>query len=131
METIRYTSDVKAKKEHRCNFCGEKIRVGETYCISTHKNDGELYDWRTHKHCSDLAVRLRMYDECIEGVTEDDFVGTVSSFHDGLMIEMFQPSEIQKYSDVIQQIRHVNFRDKLRYVIRHFIKIDKQNETVK
>jgi len=126
METLSYQKEVKANKEHRCNFCGDKIRKGETYYSSTHKHDGEVYEWKTHVHCANLADRLKMYENCDEGVTEDDFQETIHHFHDDLMIEQFPQVEIQKYSDVIQQLRHVNFRYKLMYVIRHFARLDKE-----
>lgn len=124
METITYQKDTKAIKEHRCNFCGEKINKGEVYNKSTHVNDGELYDWKTHKRCANIADRLKMYDNADEGLTQDDFMETIHQVHDDLLIIKFPKEEIQKYSDVIQQLRRVMFKDKLTYVIRHFIKID-------
>ena len=128
METLTYQTDTKAKKEHSCDFCGEKIRVGETYSKSTHKHEGSVYDWKTHKHCSDLATQMKMYDECEEGVTQDDFIEYVSSKHFDLLVGLFPEKEIQKYSDVIQQIRYVSFKQKLSYVIRHYAKLNKEQD---
>lgn len=124
METLSYQKEVKASREHRCNFCGEKIQVGEKYITSTHKYEGSIYDWKTHKYCADLASRLKMYENADEGVTEEDFQETIHSTHDDLLINMFPKDEIKKYSDVIQQLRHVKFRDKLFYVICHYARID-------
>jgi hypothetical protein len=89
METLSYQEEVKANKEHRCDFCFDKIKKGETYCTSTHKQDGEVYTWKTHKYCSEIASRLKMYDDCDEGVTADDFQEIIHHFHDDLMIEQF------------------------------------------
>ena len=72
METLSYTQR-KARKSHRCNFCSGEIEPGETYNISGHKYDGELYSWKSHIKCGDVANELRMFDDCDEGVTEDYF----------------------------------------------------------
>lgn len=126
VETLSGPTETKANKEHRCSFCAEKITVGEIYIKSTHKHDGEVYDWKAHKHCSDIAARLKMYDDAEDGVTDDHFQETIHCEHDDLLIKMFSEEDVKKYSDVIQQIRHVRFKDKLRYVIRHYAKIDKE-----
>lgn len=126
METLSYAKEVKANKDHRCNFCGEKIRKGEVYSTSTHKYDGRVYDWKTHKHCSDIATRLKMYDDADDGLTEDMFQETIHYVHDDLLITMIPNEERNKYTDIIQQLRCVQFRHKLSYVIRHYAKIDKE-----
>ena len=125
METISYQKEVKANKEHRCNFCCEKIRQGETYVTSTHKQYGTVYDWKTHKHCSEIASRLKMYDDCDEGLTEEGFQETIHSEYFDLLVTKFSKEDVTKYSDVIQQLRNVRFKDKLSYVIRHYARLDK------
>lgn len=127
METLSYQREVKASKEHRCNFCSEKIRQGEVYYSSTHKQDGEIYDWKTHLHCAKIANRLKMYADCDEGVGEGDFHDAINQAHNDLMIEKFPKEDIPKYREVIMQLRNVHFRDKLSYVIRHYACIDKIN----
>lgn len=127
MDTITSPHEVKASKEHQCNFCTEKIRVGEKYETSVHKCDGQIYPWKTHKHCSKIAIRLKMYDECDEGLTGDMFQETIHCVHDDIMIGMLPTDD--KYNDVKQQLRHVRFRDKLFYVIRYFSNIDKEPAT--
>ncbi len=122
METISSQKETKAIKIHRCDFCGEKIEVGQGYLKSTHKYDGEVYDWKTHKQCSDLADKLNMYEDADEGVTGDMFQETVSNFHDDILIEQLPKDEGRKYSDIIQQLRHVRWRDKLFFVMRHLNK---------
>lgn len=131
METLTYQHEVKAKKEHSCNFCGFKINVGEAYMKSTHKFDGDVYDWKTHKHCAEIAGRLKMYDDADEGVTGDAFCETIHCVHDDLLIDKlsFDKEQPQKFSDIIQQLRKVNFKDKLWYVIRYYNKLDKEAET--
>ena len=128
METLSYQKEVKANKEYRCNFCGEKIKKDEVYHSSTHKNDGTIYDWRTHIHCSNIASRLKLYDDCEDGLTEDAFQESIHGEHDDLLIALLPKGEHIKYSDIIQQLRHVQFRHKLSYVIRHYIKLDKPTQ---
>lgn len=131
METLTYQKEVRAIKEHSCNFCGTKINIGEVYMKSTHKHDGDVYDWKTHKYCAEIAERLKMYDDADEGVTMDDFMETIHCKHDDLLIDQlpFDKEQPQKFSDIIQQLRHVKFKDKLWYVIRYYKKLDKEGET--
>lgn len=125
METLSYQKEVKANKEHRCDFCFDKIKKGETYCTSTHKQDGEVYTWKTHKYCSEIASRLKMYDDCDEGVTADDFQETIHSKYFDLMLGQFSQDDIKKYSIAIQEFRNVYFKNKLMYVIQHYARLDK------
>ena len=123
METLSYQKEVKAKKEHRCSFCQSMIRVGMTYITSTHKQDGEVYDWKSHTYCDKIADKLNMYDdECDEGLTQDHFQERIHDTYMDLMLSKFPENEINKYSDVIQQLRRVMFHDKLMYVISKIIK---------
>lgn len=123
IETLRYATETKAIKEHICNFCGEKIRVGEIYLKSTHKRD-ELYDWKTHRYCSNLAAKLKMYDYADEGVTHDDFVETISEEFFTILHRMFSKEDIIKYGDAVIQLKNVRWHDKLWYVIRHYKKLE-------
>lgn len=129
METISNTKEVKANKDHKCDFCGERIPSGSKYFTSTHKQEGHVYDWKSHPYCSKLASRLNMYEDADEGVSADIFQETISSYHDDALIDLFPKDEINKYSDIIQQIRHVSFHYKLMYVIRHYGKLDKKEVT--
>lgn len=129
METLMNPTETKATKEHQCSFCGGKIHQKEIYVKSTHKNDGDVYDWKSHKYCSDLAIRLKMYDDCDEGLTMDDFMETICSKHDDILISQLPKNELSKYDDVIRQLRCVRWSDKLGYVIRYYAKIDKGIES--
>lgn len=126
METLTQPKETKAIKAHTCNFCSYKILKGDTYIKSTHIYDGQIYDWKTHKYCAEIATRLKMYDHCDEGLTQDDFMETIHCEHNNLMIKLLPEKELQNYSDIIQQLRRVNFRDKLWYVIRYYKKTNKE-----
>lgn len=62
-----------ARKQHRCDYCGNCINRGEKYEISTLRFEGELYEWKMHPECDDLASWLQDYIDPDEGITEDDF----------------------------------------------------------
>lgn len=132
MQTLLYPKETKSIKEHKCNFCAEKIIYGEVYIKSTHKFDGIIYGWKTHKHCANLAEKLKMYDYArdsgYEGVTTDFFMETINSEHDDLLINLIPNDEAKKYSDIIQQLRKVRFKDKLGYVIRYYKKLDNEKQ---
>ena len=128
MKTISDSKEVKARKEHRCNFCNERITIDTKYMKSTHIYDNQVYDWKTHKHCNKLATRMDMYEYCDEGVTMDDFMETISCKHSDILIGQITEDDRPKFGDIIQQFNWVLFRHKLWFVIRHFNKIDKELE---
>jgi hypothetical protein len=128
-EMIRSQTETKAKKDHVCNFCGFKIVSSEIYIKSTHVGDGEVYDWKSHKHCYYLCDRLKMHDnDDGEGITSSMFQETVDSAYDDIMIDIvrtFPKYEMEKQNIIIEQLKRVRWRDKLGHVLRHYLKIDK------
>lgn len=128
METIMPPTERKASKDHRCDFCGERIAAGDTYTISTHKHDGDIYDWKTHKYCSNLADKMNMYQDADEGVNQDSFMEHVSTKYYDLMIGLFPDREISKPSIILGQLRWVSFKQKLRFVIAHFATLEKMEK---
>jgi len=73
----------KARKEHTCDLCFEKINKGEVYNNSTVVY-GDIYEWKTHIRCEQIALKLKMYDD--EGLTgeifheciEDEYIALIS-----------------------------------------------------
>jgi len=126
IDTITNPTETKAKKEHSCNFCGEKIKVAEIYVKSTHVFDGQIYDWKSHKNCDYISNRLEMYKNAEDGVTDNIFVDWISEEHDSILENLLPDKESQKYSDIIRQLHKVKFLDKLGFVIRHYLKLDKE-----
>lgn len=55
METL---SDewVRARKQHRCELCGEPIEVGDRHRRWTGKDGGELLNGRYHEECMDVTT---------------------------------------------------------------------------
>lgn len=55
MPTILRETYPTAKKEHRCEFCCEKIAIGQKYVRQTNVYDGTIYDFVTHQECKEVA----------------------------------------------------------------------------
>lgn len=84
METIQYPTEIKAIKEHTCDFCLGKIEKNSRYIKSVYKHD-YIYTWRTHIHCSEIASKLKMYDNCDIGLTTNDFNECINEEYDNIM----------------------------------------------
>lgn len=75
------TSDVrKARKPHRCSFCGHLIPIGETYRDERIQGDGSVWTWKMHLHCERIANAIWAYahpDD--DGMRQDEFLDTVTT----------------------------------------------------
>lgn len=70
-----------ARKEHGCEFCGEKIAIGQKYVRQTNIYDGTIYDFVTHQECNEVADELRMYDDCDDsGLHGESFREELNSY---------------------------------------------------
>ena len=110
--------DLKAKKEHRCDYCSRKIQKLEIYEKSAIVNDGDLYTWKSHKSCSFLAKTLRMFEDANEGVSQDDFVENIRTEYENLLLNTLN-GEKDKFPEIVREIPKVNFNDMLSYVYRY------------
>lgn len=72
METLKSPKETKARKNHLCDWCNMDIAEGAIYFNSTHVSDGEIYNWKSHKHCLELVKEMNMIGS-YEGITSDDF----------------------------------------------------------
>lgn len=70
----------KARKEHTCNYCGEKIEKGETYRSAFLKDGGDVYQWKGHLRCNIIATKLWRYIDPDDGMQAEDFQGGCSEF---------------------------------------------------
>ena len=43
--------EVKAKKPHKCIWCGQAIEIGNTYCHEKSIYDGNFQNHKWHKEC--------------------------------------------------------------------------------
>jgi len=54
----------KARKEHQCIWCGEKILIGETYRREKSVYDGNMQDHKWHLECNlDAQEYFRKYGD--------------------------------------------------------------------
>ena len=70
----------KARKEHKCDLCGQKIQKGEIYHRWSGKYDGQMFDCKYHKVCQEIisaychAMNDNEYDEdCISDWLHDNY----------------------------------------------------------
>ena len=111
METIIYPNKVKANKNHRCNYCLQEIEKGSIYLKSLHKNDGDLYQWKSHISCDAIADKLKMFDNADDGVTDEIFIETIKEEYSDIMSEHF--NEIYESKDFVLP----KFAEKLKFVL--------------
>lgn len=62
-----------ARKEHKCDLCGEVIRVGEKYSRYAGKYDGQMFDYKHHLLCLEMISEYCLWAEDNE-YTEDDVI---------------------------------------------------------
>lgn len=102
-------SKPKARKEHRCDFCYDKINKGEVYDSQVCVYDN-IYNWKTHARCSEIASELNMYDDYNDGVTGDDFCDDIRQEYINLkdaIDPMFHKKEGFKYPPFKEQLDYV------------------------
>ena len=80
MEVLR-TSNPVARKDHHCDFCWDTILKGEKYRFQTNVFDGDIYTWKNHLRCGEIASELNMYDYCDEGLSGEIFRETITEFY--------------------------------------------------
>lgn len=70
-----------ARKEHRCDFCGGVIAIGDKYERQTNIYDNQIYDWICHSECQAVAHKLDMYNRCDdEGLDCDSFRECINEY---------------------------------------------------
>lgn len=67
-----------AHKEHKCNFCGGIIPIGEKYDWQKNIYAGKLYEWKSHLSCCAIVYKLDMFYDADEGVSEDYFKESIN-----------------------------------------------------
>jgi hypothetical protein len=70
-EEISYVHP-KARKEHWCDWCGEKILKGEKHLSRAYKFQGEFMTGRMHLECEN-SMKKTHRDILSEGWTEGQF----------------------------------------------------------
>jgi hypothetical protein len=65
----------KARKEHRCEWCYQKILIGEVHARFVGKWEGEFQDWRVHKECEAIMQKEDLFDGFTPGEGERPQIG--------------------------------------------------------
>lgn len=65
--------DIFARKEHQCDWCGQKIEKGEKYNYQTFIFDGKFCNWYSHLPCSRVVDAIWDYCDPDEGMGSDEF----------------------------------------------------------
>ena len=72
----------KARKNHKCDWCGLTILKGEIYEIQAIFDSGTAFSWKNHIACSELATSLNMFNyNCGEGLSHNDFCDHIVEFY--------------------------------------------------
>lgn len=72
MVEVITTTMVTAKKDHICDYCLLPISKGTKYEKSFLRGD-DVYNWKSHLHCIELANKMNMWEWVDEGLTAEDF----------------------------------------------------------
>lgn len=94
-----------AKKEHKCNYCSNTINIGEKYLYQFVVNCGEGYAWKSHLSCQEIALKLKMFDDCPDGLGECEFKDSIH----------------QEYDNSIKTDEKTSFEHKLRFVKHKYL----------
>lgn len=95
VETVSDPMTVKARKQHRCSWCGKKIAKGELHTASTLKGD-EIYTWRECGRCREYVSEMfetHYYWDASDGVTRDQFIEFMRENHPDVLREWRQHDE--------------------------------------
>ena len=64
----------KAKKEYKCEFCNQKINVGEKYHRQSGKYDGDFFDRKVHMICDNMISTFCKEENEYEDISYDGVV---------------------------------------------------------
>jgi hypothetical protein len=105
METIVEQTKRKARKRHSCDMCWCPIEAGSIYLYSVYKHD-EIYTWKMHQHCQDIAEKLKMYDE---------------TYGEGLDSNMFNEFINDEYYNLTKNSDdEITWSEKIDFVLEHY-----------
>lgn len=87
----------KSKKIHTCNFCGLKIGLNKPYIYDVCVQDGDMYIWKSHIHCTTFCEKTDLYKKTDNYITSDDFVELVrQTFHS--ICELDKDAKLYNYT---------------------------------
>ena len=106
---------LKAKKQYRCDYCCSMIEIGTVYERSLYVYDRDFLTWKAHVSCQKIAEKLKMFDDCDEGLTTDDFAGNIEVEYEKIM------SANHKQIFESKNFKYPEFDDLLNFVKSHHL----------
>lgn len=100
----------KARKNHMCNFCGGIISCGDSYNYQNNVVDGQVYVWKSHTTCQEIADSFYKYsDDCL---TEEDFIENVNLILREYLLEvhLFKMSFIERVELIYTILKMENIK---------------------
>ena len=67
------SKEMKARKVHVCDYCGENIEKGEVYIRDTCTFDADMYYWLSHKKCEAIAKFIWIFVDPDPGMDGESF----------------------------------------------------------
>ena len=65
----------RARKAHKCNFCGGDIEKGQSYRDEVFSDSGRLWTWKSHIVCGNFCAEH--VEDNGDGIDQDTFCDTV------------------------------------------------------
>ena len=105
---------MKAQKYHRCDYCNQKIDLCEKYRNQFNRVSEGVYTWKSHLHCDEICLKLKMHDEADEGVSSDDFFEYIQNEFSRIMSE--------NYNEIYESetFKIPPFPEQLNFVLCHY-----------
>lgn len=105
MSTILSCTTPRAAKVHLCDWCGLRIVPGESYRRTVHITEGELFVWKEHHHCQEVARRLGVEsDECAADCFRDAVCDYAVDHVAGYPVDYTKKSWAEVYSRVCEHV---------------------------
>jgi len=112
---------LKARKEHRCDLCLEKIEKGSQYERQFNKIN-YVYTFKSHVYCKSIASHLNMYDDLDFGLNDENFMETIRQ--EFIFLQELHNSEVFNY----EHYRYPSFQEQLYYVCTYHLVEDEYHK---
>ena len=111
----------KARKKHRCNYCSGVIERGQIYNYAAIEYEGSVYTWKSHQTCLEIAIKLNMFEDSYDGLTQEYFNTFIREEYRDLIrgVELFSRDYVSP-----------PFKEQLDYVLYHHLGIGKRVDNV-
>jgi hypothetical protein len=83
---------VRARKEHKCDYCSKVIEIGEEYRYGVYTNEAMIYSWRSCDRCRFYVTKAfkELGDYVADGLGEQDFKDFMWESHREVAVEWWK-----------------------------------------